>query len=297
MDNWFYVNGSERVGPISQNMLLELFRNNDISLETYVWKKGFENWERFKNVEELNLLNHESGDDDFYLDEIESEESHSNHTSYTDNNDATSDIDLDLFNESVAVDEEFSSKDEFIIGDDFDLDFSWKDLSEEDELFYIKVGRDRGEHKTKVYGPYSLIELKAAYEEKRITNETLLFGAGMSSWVKVHNTPINELFSEKFNHLTELDERPILLLLKQNEEEFLGIIKEANLPKLILGIGRDVKNLNDHSFICSIYSGNELKFTKVQVELLSYNEFTQVAECKVEGLSKEIRELILKFDI
>lgn len=281
MDNWFYVNGSQRVGPISEQMLLGLFKNNEISLETYVWKKGFENWERLKNVPELNQ---EPSDDDFYMTSPAEE------------------LSSDFLDEVVAekVEEEFEQEaleSEFIEDEDFDLDFSWKAVEEENEIFYLKTGRDRKEEKQKIYGPYSILELKAAFEDKRINNETLIFGAGMSSWVKAHNSPINELYLEKSNALVELVEKPVLFLLRQGGEEFIGIVKEAKLPHLTLGVSKDVKNLNDSHFVCSLYSGNELKIKKIKVEMLSYNEFTQVAECKVEDLSKEMRELILKYDI
>jgi hypothetical protein len=56
MVNWYYVLGSDRVGPVSEDALTVLFTQGKISSETYVWKKGFANWVRMKEVEELHHL-------------------------------------------------------------------------------------------------------------------------------------------------------------------------------------------------------------------------------------------------
>ena len=55
MVNWYYVVGSERVGPVSVSALKVLFSNGEITNDTYIWKKGFANWERLKDVAELKL--------------------------------------------------------------------------------------------------------------------------------------------------------------------------------------------------------------------------------------------------
>ncbi len=55
MINWYYVDGTERVGPVEESVLKKLFLDSKINQETYVWKKGFPNWERLKNVHELNF--------------------------------------------------------------------------------------------------------------------------------------------------------------------------------------------------------------------------------------------------
>lgn len=55
MVNWYYVRGSERVGPVNVNVLQDLFAKKEISLESYVWRKGFQSWERLKDVAELDM--------------------------------------------------------------------------------------------------------------------------------------------------------------------------------------------------------------------------------------------------
>ena len=41
---WFYMNGPERVGPVSQFQLCDLFRKGMLGLETLVWSDAFKNW-------------------------------------------------------------------------------------------------------------------------------------------------------------------------------------------------------------------------------------------------------------
>jgi len=55
MVNWYYVRGSERVGPVSVEVLRDLFTRQELNLESYVWRKGFQNWERLKDVAELDM--------------------------------------------------------------------------------------------------------------------------------------------------------------------------------------------------------------------------------------------------
>jgi uncharacterized RDD family membrane protein YckC len=41
---WYYVQGSDQVGPVSNADLAKLARAGDISGETLVWREGLENW-------------------------------------------------------------------------------------------------------------------------------------------------------------------------------------------------------------------------------------------------------------
>lgn len=55
MSSWYYVQGSERIGPVSDEALQELFNKEEIGLESYIWRKGFVNWEKIKDIRELDL--------------------------------------------------------------------------------------------------------------------------------------------------------------------------------------------------------------------------------------------------
>ncbi len=57
MTSWYYVQGSERVGPVEQSELKALVLQGVLGSDSYVWRKGFENWQRMSEVDELeNLL-------------------------------------------------------------------------------------------------------------------------------------------------------------------------------------------------------------------------------------------------
>lgn len=52
-ENWYYVEKNERRGPVSEDELAQLFQENKINGETFVWVKGFENWVKSKEVDQL----------------------------------------------------------------------------------------------------------------------------------------------------------------------------------------------------------------------------------------------------
>jgi len=51
---WYYVSGTERIGPISEVDFLQLISDKVIVDATFVWKKGMANWIKLKDVEDLN---------------------------------------------------------------------------------------------------------------------------------------------------------------------------------------------------------------------------------------------------
>lgn len=60
MVSWYYVQGAERIGPVSDEELRQLYASGEIGEESYVWKKSFTNWIKIKNVEELRDLSEQS---------------------------------------------------------------------------------------------------------------------------------------------------------------------------------------------------------------------------------------------
>jgi hypothetical protein len=51
---WYYVAGTERVGPIEENEFFRLISGNVINDSTFVWKKGMPNWIKYKDALENN---------------------------------------------------------------------------------------------------------------------------------------------------------------------------------------------------------------------------------------------------
>jgi len=49
-DIWFYTNGREQIGPFTLNELRAELERMPGAAETYVWRDGFADWEKAKNV-------------------------------------------------------------------------------------------------------------------------------------------------------------------------------------------------------------------------------------------------------
>ncbi|MBC8105848.1 MAG: DUF2569 family protein [Anaerolineae bacterium] len=56
MSTWFYMNGPERVGPVSQDQMCELFRKGVLGVQTLVWSDKFSNWTPASSIAALRSL-------------------------------------------------------------------------------------------------------------------------------------------------------------------------------------------------------------------------------------------------
>ncbi|MBI0320566.1 DUF4339 domain-containing protein, partial [Streptomyces javensis] len=57
MSEWFHAEGNRQQGPLPAEQLVELFRNNQISLDTLVWRGGLPQWQPLRSVvDELGLI-------------------------------------------------------------------------------------------------------------------------------------------------------------------------------------------------------------------------------------------------
>lgn len=52
-ENWYYVQQGNRQGPVSFDTIQSLINSNTLGELDYVWKKGFDNWKKIAEVEEL----------------------------------------------------------------------------------------------------------------------------------------------------------------------------------------------------------------------------------------------------
>ncbi|MCP4912597.1 MAG: DUF4339 domain-containing protein [Oligoflexia bacterium] len=165
---WFYVQGSEKVGPVSQEELEALFKNQTLNDQSYVWTKGFENWERLAEVNELkHLLNAPEP--------------------------VTSEPDTPSFGETSFSDPDEEIEDIPMIQNAPPLikEFDWNSVSEDHKIFHIKIGQDRGADERE-YGPYSIKQLRKAYNESRINEKTYIFTTGLENWMYLIDAPIFE---------------------------------------------------------------------------------------------------------
>ncbi|KAF1015001.1 MAG: hypothetical protein GAK31_02489 [Stenotrophomonas maltophilia] len=57
MTEWFHAEGNRQQGPVPAGQLVELFRGNQISLDTLVWREGMPQWQPLRSVvDELGLI-------------------------------------------------------------------------------------------------------------------------------------------------------------------------------------------------------------------------------------------------
>jgi hypothetical protein len=55
-DNWYYVQKGNRHGPVAQEVIEAMISKQELKTEDFVWKKGFENWKKIKEVSELQTV-------------------------------------------------------------------------------------------------------------------------------------------------------------------------------------------------------------------------------------------------
>lgn len=57
MSEWFHAEGNRQQGPVPAGQLVELFRSNQVSLDTLVWRDGMAQWQPLRSVvDELGLI-------------------------------------------------------------------------------------------------------------------------------------------------------------------------------------------------------------------------------------------------
>ena len=54
-ENWYYVQQGNRQGPVSFETIQSLINSKTLNDQDFVWKKGFDNWKKIKEVEELSV--------------------------------------------------------------------------------------------------------------------------------------------------------------------------------------------------------------------------------------------------
>ncbi len=255
MINWYYVQGSERVGPVGVEILKNLFLKGELNLESYIWRKGFQNWERLKDVSEL----------DFSSTEIKAQVKE---------------------DEKTEIVEEINSP-------EISFSFDWNKIRDEEELFFIKIGSDRkNKIETNLYGPYSLSELKEAITEKRINNSTLIFAAGMPGWIEIGKTPL-EPKNSKLNVDNVIDQAPLFLVVNNEPLPIIALIEHAGIKKVtLLGAGPFQAG---HDVICSLYSGSSLKAKNLKLNIEEFNTKEQKAICRVIDMNDKAKKVIQEY--
>ena len=111
---WYYVEGEQRIGPVSQSKISELIEAGNLNEENFVWKKGFDNWKKLKDVSDFKKIND------------------------------------DVPEESPTIVKSSEKR-----------EVDWDIIKDDEKVFLIKIGIDRGGEEVE-YGPYSINILKNA---------------------------------------------------------------------------------------------------------------------------------------
>ena len=184
--DWYYVEGEKRIGPIKEEQLIKKIKDGSLGSDNFVWKKGFDNWKKVKDVNELS-----------------------------------------------SIDEE-SSEIPTIVKSTSKRDIDWESIKENEKVFLIKIGIDRGGEEVE-YGPYSLNILKKAASEGRINGKTLIFVSGMNSWEFISELPIyEEIFEDQKEDLSGEDRR------RNTRKPFVARMFYHNDSIVYEGICRDI---------------------------------------------------------
>lgn len=200
MSTWYYVDGSEKIGPLEEVNLHELLKVGTLNEESYVWTKGFENWIKVKDVPELAIVL-QSVDEEF------------------------PDFNSDPLDDFPPIIESAPQKIKT---------FSFDSLSDNDKVISIKVGIDRGGSETE-YGPYTLKELKKAFRENRINEKTLFYIPGMKEWIFLSDMPrFKELFGVAPPIITDIERR------RNTRKPFVARMFFHDSKLLFEGVCRDI---------------------------------------------------------
>ena len=199
MSTWYYVEDGDRKGPVDLGELARLVDNHILDEDSYIWTKGFENWERFKSVEQVSYLLSKGGD------------------------------------ESAPVNEAKNDFEDIPMMDDSDNTINWQKLSRKERIFMIKIGADRGCSEVE-YGPYSLEQLKLAFDQNRVSGKTFFYTAKMASWSFLADMPIfEEVFHQSAPQIDDVDRRvsvrkPFVarMLFHDNEKVYEGICRDIS---------------------------------------------------------------------
>jgi hypothetical protein len=241
---WYYVQGSERVGPVSEEEIHQLFGEGTLTRESYVWRKGFDNWRSLDSIEEFGNLGSAPPEMEEDLAQEEALNPPAEDLDYPDLSGASDDI--------SAIPQMGESDDRVPAFDIHAIGF-------EEKVFSIKVGYDRGANESE-YGPFSLSQLHRAYSEQRINEKTFIFTPGMTTWVLLGDFErSDEIMGGMPPQITDADRRinvrkPFVarLFFHDNESFYEGICRDISVGGLQIlvsnypcGVGDNV-SMNVH---------------------------------------------------
>jgi hypothetical protein len=123
--------------------------------------------------------------------------------------------------------------------------------------------------------------------------QTLIFSAGMSSWTKIQDTPVNPEFTGIALSSVSLTEIPLMLVFESSTLPITTIVKKAGVKGgLLLGSGPFIEFQNK-TVLATLYVGSEIKVKNVQVIVQSYAKKDQSIECLFVDLNTDARKIMI----
>ncbi len=265
-DSWYYVQKGNRHGPVALEVIQQMISNSDLTSTDYVWKKGFENWKKIKEVPELE------------------------------DKPVSAPPAPEVFTAPAApiAAEAPVAKMEF-------KEISLKDQSTDERNIFIRIGNDRGLTPSD-YGPFSLQQLKQLFKEHRINGKTLLFIPGMKEWKVLADFPeYQEVFEELPPIIQDADRRTAIrkpfiarLFVQNNKKVFEGICRDISIGGMQV-LTEDFKGQAGDRITINVHPENsDYHFTAngVVVRLLEGNSGFSF---RFQGLSEEAQKSVERY--
>lgn len=263
-ENWYYVQKGNRHGPVAIEVIESMITNQELKSEDYVWKKGFDNWMKIKDVDRLKPK----------MAEPKPKE-------------------VAPAPEVQAMPPEIASQPEKV--------FSFKDFNEDERVIFIRIGNDRGEAPSD-YGPFSVKQLKQLYKENRINGKTHVFTSGMKEWKLLADLPEYQTVFEELPPVIKESERRVTvrkpfiarLFIQNNKALYEGICRDISIGGMQVLIDNFKGHAGDRISINVHPENSEYHFTAsgVVVRLLEGNSGFSF---RFQGLSDEAKRSIEKY--
>lgn len=241
MTQWYYVEGTERIGPLNQEVLEENLASGQLGLDSYVWRKGFPNWVKVKEIEELAIHAHggtsreveKSVDDDS---EMTKQEAGHKKPEMKERRSRGLDSQSQMYEKDIKV-ENIESR-----------EINFTTVSSLDREFFIKVGLDREDAVEVEYGPYSLEDLQLMFTQGRVNEKTFITTTNSEKWMTLAEFPLIEKITDNKllkPHVNTND--PVFLKALCDGDVVEGIVRDLSLgggqflTKEILPLQRKLK--------------------------------------------------------
>ena len=290
---WYYVEDNERVGPVSEEDFVTLIKKKKIVLDSYVWKKGFENWTLLKEVEDYRDLASLQLEQNIAQDSLNSstsseiEEDESSLRSDSDALEVNRQSSLDS-SDSISFEQSSPSV----------ISFDWNSIDKEERIFTIRIGRDRGV-KPVEYGPFSFNMIKDLLAQKRANFLTEIFAPGMDSYQEIGNLSV---FNQSADKPSEANKRkhsraPLVarLFFHDNENFFEGVCRDISIGGMQILVANfegdvgDLVKLNVHPVEDSLQFTAEAKIVRKLTECSGVSvRFLKMTPDNLEKINKYI---------